>query len=184
MATLPCCEREEATTKFCFRCIELVCKESSNFGKCPRCNGPIEIQEDGRSIAIGQGCLRCHMCGHKKNISCFNSPTRGICSICEVGVNNPLRYECNRCHRVQRIPHPMYRYQPRPTEFGEASWACHRGCNDYTYWRILPADVLLVPADDAPEGWAADLQEQQLERIREIRRQEMQGYSFPSCSIM
>ena len=51
------------------------------------------------------------------------------------------------------IPHPMWRYQPGPAEFGHASWACHVACGDYTKWRVLPSDLPLVPLADAPESW-------------------------------
>ena len=65
----------------------------------------------------------------------------------------------------------MYRYQPDPTSFGAATWACHQGCHDYTTWRIVPRDVDKVPLDDAPEGWG--WREQEIEVIRQLRRAEM-----------
>ena len=59
-----------------------------------------------------------------------------------------LGYECNRCHQIQPIPHPMYRSQRGPREYSNWSWACHRGCNDYTHWRIIPQDASQV----GPQG--------------------------------
>ena len=50
-------------------------------------------------------------------------------------------YECARCHRIQEIPHPMWRYQKGPNDYGTASWACHQGCDAFTHWRIIPEDV-------------------------------------------
>ena len=50
-------------------------------------------------------------------------------------------YECARCHRIQEIPHPMWRYQKGPNDYGTASWACHEGCDAFTHWRIIPEDV-------------------------------------------
>jgi hypothetical protein len=65
----------------------------------------------------------------------------------------------------------MYRYQPNPTSYGGATWACHVGCADYTRWRILPEDVESVPVEDAPESWG--LEEEEIETVRSIRRGEM-----------
>lgn len=47
----------------------------------------------------------------------------------------------------------MWRYQPGPTEFGDVSWACHMACENFTKWRVLPADLPHVPLADAPESW-------------------------------
>jgi hypothetical protein len=61
----------------------------------------------------------------------------------------------------------MWRYQATPTEFGTCTWACHRGCGDYTYWRVLTADLGRVPTHDAPEGWG--MRDRWLEQLREHR---------------
>ena len=66
------------------------------------------------------------------------------CSACLLGRRlGPLRYECDSCHRVQPIVHPMYRYQPTAADFGNDTWACHVGCQEQTHWRILPAGARL-----------------------------------------
>jgi hypothetical protein len=71
---------------------------------------------------------------------------------------------------VQRIPHPMWRYQPSPTAHGAASWACHVGCHDYTNWRIVPDDVVRIPAQEVPESWGR--RDEWLELIRASRTAE------------
>ena len=110
-----------------------------------------------------------------------------------MGQRHTLRYECEQCRRFQRIPHPMYRYQPTPQQFGDVSWACHQRCRAQTHWRastprtsstceqrfftptavnrrVHPEDVLAVPADDAPEGWG--MREAWFDAVREQRRRE------------
>ena len=171
LACMPCnCEREEASTKFCVRCIELVCERSSfhnNIGRCPRCSTLIQVKDQRIIVAAEQPSIQCIMCQQLR----FPSAERSdLCAPCFIGANNPLRYECDRCHRVQRIDHPMYRYQLTPNSFGTATWACHQGCMNYSKWRIIPQDVRRVPVEDAPDGW--NLREQEFEVIREIRRAE------------
>mmetsp|Transcript_24001 Transcript_24001/g.31877 ORF Transcript_24001/g.31877 Transcript_24001/m.31877 type:complete len:189 (+) Transcript_24001:117-683(+) len=169
-ATMPCCGNEGSSMKFCVRCIEVICQQrSSGVGVCPICKAFIQVTAD-QSVIISEEKRRCGMCCQKKSASCFNSREGSICSICELGRQNPARYECDRCHQVQRIPHPMYRYQPTPTEFGGATWACHQRCGDYTHWRIIPEDISRVPVDDTPEGWGGRVHGQDFESIREIRR--------------
>merc|ERR1712013_752187 len=36
---------------------------------------------------------------------------------------------------------------------GGPTWACHRGCGDYTIWRIKADQVENVPAADKPASW-------------------------------
>ncbi|CAE8715823.1 unnamed protein product, partial [Polarella glacialis] len=74
--------------------------------------------------------------------------------------------------QVQRIPHPMWRYQASPTEFGGSSWACHKRCQAQAHWRVVAEDVSKVPAADAPPSWGR--QEEWLAAVRERRRAEMQ----------
>ncbi|EOD04202.1 hypothetical protein EMIHUDRAFT_221283 [Emiliania huxleyi CCMP1516] len=91
------------------------------------------------------------------------------CTLCQQ--RHTLRYECEQCRRFQRIPHPMYRYQPTPQQFGDVS-------------RVHPEDVLAVPADDAPEGWG--MREAWFDAVREQRRREgratMAGRERPEFS--
>ena len=87
-----------------------------------------------------------------------------------MGARHPLLYECARCGGVQRIPHPMWRYQPTPSAFGDVTWACHVACDDYTTWRVHPDDAPRVPLADAPDGWGA--RDEWLAGVRAIRRNE------------
>jgi hypothetical protein len=96
-----------------------------------------------------------------------------LCELCLLGSEYQFRYECERCHQVQSIPHPMWRYQPTAAAFGDTSWACHRRCGDYTHWRIVAEDVGRVPAQHAPEGWG--MRETWLAAVRERRQQEIRG---------
>jgi len=95
----------------------------------------------------------------------------GQCDACLLGMRFPLHYECERCHRAQQIPHPMWRYQASPTTFGNRTWACHRGCNDQTHWRVVPEDAGKVPDSDCPEGWGR--REDWLAAVRRQRHREL-----------
>jgi len=181
-AHLPCCERVGSTVQFCIPCLVILSERSTsldNITECPRCKKYIQVR-NGDIINVDQAPIECAMCKQKRIASDSNA---SVCSACFSGMNSPLRYECSQCHRVQRIPHPMYRYQESTTVFSTASWACHQRCGDYTKWRIVTQDICNVPIEDAPEGWG--LREQEFEAIRQIRRGERQvGGSFSSCSIM
>ena len=97
-----------------------------------------------------------------------------LCDACHFGRAVPLRYECANCSAVQHIPHPMYRYQRTPHEFGTTSWACHR-CGDFTMWRVAQADAARVPAADAPESWGR--RDEWLAQIRAQRAAPARGRS-------
>ena len=66
-----------------------------------------------------------------------------ICDACFIGRTNPLLYECEKCHKTQKIPYPLYRYQSYMDQYGEKCWRCHSGeCNpQFTKWRILPDQI-------------------------------------------
>lgn len=173
-APMPCCEVNQASTIFCIRCIEIICERSSgedNIGKCPRCSQYIEVR-DGVVVKSTAPLIVCSICRQRRLHCVGRDREHTICVSCHFGIQNRLRYECDRCHRIQMIPHPMYRYQEHPTSFGNTTWACHVGCGDYTRWRIIPLDVRRVPVDDAPDSWG--LQEHEFETIRGIRRAELQ----------
>ena len=117
----------------------------------------------GGGLAVAAGIDECGVCHQARPVA---ERLRGrtadgrtadtpVCGACSLGIRHPLRYECERCHGVQRIPHPMYRYQvDGPAAFGNNSWFCARGtCQDFTMWRVHPSDVHRVPADDCPEAW-------------------------------
>jgi hypothetical protein len=167
---MPCCDRDTSTIKYCRRCLEILCSQSQ-FGitRCPTCRSLVGWN-DGVLVRREMPAIRqrCRMCCQEKVIA-----GQGMCQVCLYGNAHPLRYECNRCHRIQTIPHPMWRYQASPERFTTASWACHRGCGDYTFWRVVKEDIPLIPADDIPESWG--MQDQALEAVRNIRRAEREA---------
>ena len=174
-ARLPCCTAPEGSTmRYCVRCVEIICEGGpGGVGRCPTCRAFIKRREDGDGFAVADRVEQCVLCRQPRVIV---AEIRGMpaCDACFQGAQNPLRYECQRCGRFQRIPHPMYRYQvDGPTAFGNNTWACHVGCGDQTHWRVAAADAHLVPPDDAPEAWG--LRDEWLQRVREQRRQEAAG---------
>jgi hypothetical protein len=161
---MPCCDRQSSSMKYCRRCLEILCLQSQ-FGaaRCPTCrtligwnNGTLERREIN-----GQ----CRMCCQQKVLI-----DQGMCDACLYGNAHPLRYECNRCHSVQTIAHPMWRYQAAVDAFSGASWACHVGCGDYTHWRVIAEDVSKIPPHDIPETWG--VQNHVIEAIRAARQAE------------
>jgi len=187
-ALMPCCGKDGSTTGYCRRCIELICEHNQGVGRCPSCRKYIIIDSTGK-IVVTDKHGQCRMCRQWKTLI-----DQGQCDACLLGQRFPLKYECDRCHRVQQIPHPMWRYQPAPTEFGGATWACHKGCGDYTHWRVIAQDLPRVPAFDYPESWGRD--DEWLDRVRRQRSQERsqgissngaqqtaQGTSSSGCTI-
>lgn len=190
-AIMPCCEVDQASTVFCIRCIELICQRYSsqddNIGKYPKCSQYIQVN-GGEVVKSTAPLVECSVCKQKRLPHGGSTTTANtvrekvVCVACYIGIHNRLRYECERCQRIQMIPHPMYRYQEHPTSFSTSTWACHSRCHDYTRWRIIAADVRIVPVDDAPNSWG--LQQEEIETIRSIRRAELQGISGGSGSRM
>lgn len=168
-ARLPCCEIPEgSTTRFCLRCIQIICERSAAaIGRCPNCRAFLRIDEEGELRVTEQQDI-CVCCCQLRVIV----ESRGrhmLCDACLLGSQSPLLYECEGCGRFQRIPHPMYRYQPTPGEFGNNSWACRVHCATQTRWRIKPSELDRVPIEDCPESWG--LREQWLTSIRTQRQQ-------------
>lgn len=163
LVLMPCCGNVNSTTRFCLRCIEMICKHGGGIGRCPKCRTTIVVEKG--EVKINKKKSQCRMCRQQHVIV-----GKGMCDACNIGSLKPLVYECERCHRNQRIPHPMYRYQTTPEAYGASSWACHVGCGTYTRWRISRGDVSNVPASDAPATW--NVSDPHLERIRKLRYQE------------
>eukprot|EP00731_Ephydatia_muelleri_P010666 Em0005g1252a len=166
--TMPCCSRKSSTVQHCRRCIETIVQNGirSSIGRCPACRAYF-VMQGGLPVTQTSVPRECVMCCQVKEIA---DPNRELCSACMLGAEFSFRYECDRCHRVQTIPHPMWLYQPTPSTFTGASWACHRGCGDYTKWRIVPDDLERVPLEHAPEAWG--MREKWLAAIREQRKRE------------
>lgn len=192
-AFLPCCgsegREETSTTKVCTVCILLLTQPTSDgdarIGRCPRCRSWIAVQTSSSSsphAADGIPSLnirpvrlagKCDVCNQVKETLVEND---NVCDACFLGRRFPLLYECEQCHAIQRIPHPMYRYQPSVTEFGRVSWACYGTCRSFTQWRIVTSQVRLIPSGDAPEEWGEDYLQLARARVMEAR----QGFLGPN----
>merc|ERR1719272_1747082 len=139
---MPCCGREQASTRFCQRCIEIICEMAHGaLGKCPKCRKAVQVANGQVVVAVPRRG-KCRMCnqGNKAIVEA------GQCDACLFGSRYVLGYECDRCHCTQRIPHPMWRYCASPDGFSTSTWACHQRCGDYTHWRVIPCDVPRVRA--------------------------------------
>lgn len=173
-AHLPCCgsegREERSTTKVCTACIILLSSPAadgnSRIGRCPRCRSWLVVKESGLVIETVEHAGQCQVCYQVKD----HLVDGNVCDACFLGMRRPLFYECEQCHYPQRIPHPMYRYQPSVGEFGTTSWACQGPCQIFTMWRILPDQVRYIPAGDAPEEWGEDYLEIARQRVMEARR--------------
>jgi len=137
-------------------------------GRCPNCRGYLRV-DDGGVLCVAAHTDTCTLCRQPRVIV----ETRGhvlLCDACLLGTQHALLYECQGCGRMQRIPHPMWRYQPTAVEFSTETWACHSRCGAQTHWRVAAADAANVPVADAPESWG--LRETWIAAVREQRRRE------------
>lgn len=152
-AELPCCTiPATATTRFCRRCIEIICESApGGVGRCPNCRSYVRVSETG-GLETADQMGTCTMCTQLRVIVESRGPIM-LCDSCLLGTNHALRYECDGCGRFQRIPHPMWRYQQTPNDFGTDTWFCHVRCNAQTHWRLAMQDASLVPPADTPESW-------------------------------
>ena len=121
-AAMPCCARQASTIAYCTPCLRIICDRAPGgaVGQCPTCRAHFSIDGEGavRTAVRRSPCLICRQERLIVDEEC--------CGPCLLGRRlGPLRYECERCHRLQRIPHPMWRYQESPEAFGTDTWACH-----------------------------------------------------------
>ncbi len=163
---LPCCGRESASSTACPPCMALIIAHGDGVGRCPLCRAGIRMGADGE-LMVCENQARCRMCCQ---LRVLESGGGGCCEPCTKGSQCPLEYECSRCHSMQRIGHPMFRYQATPEEWGTTTWACHRGCGTYTNWRISPKglDELRSLKWELPLTWPES--QAALELLREQRR--------------
>jgi len=154
-----------------------------NMAKCPRCRVLIRARVDAGKVSfviaptnIGQ----CRMCMQGGKVIVSNN----LCADCKFGCQHVLRYDCEKCGGRQRIPHPMYRYQPSPDKYSTATWACHlgrrKGCG-YTKWRIAPDDVARIPVNDRPES-GGDMEEV-FRAVRQLRERELRDKERGMCDV-
>ena len=141
-AEMPCCQKDPA---ICSACILLLCSPTtdgtSRVGRCPRCCQWLTVSMGADSLVMIDSITtegQCEVCNQTKSHLVENDK---VCDACFLGKRRALVYECKECHGHQRIPHPMYRYQPSVDTFGDVSkgsWACQLGCQRFTTWKIQP----------------------------------------------
>jgi len=148
--SLPCCGKEGSSIQYCKTCMRILLTTTfyPGMGKCPTCSKWLSLTPD-HNIEIAQGTYgRCAMCCQPKQIV---DRALNLCELCGLGRRFCFRYQCQRCGRAQRIPHPMWMYQPSATEYTNNTWACHQVCGDYTNWRILPAGCCATCSKPKPK---------------------------------
>ena len=175
-ARMPCCHNPTSTLRYCQQCVEIICESPP--GRCPTCSSPIQFSNGVVTSSERQD--PCRMCGQMRMIV---DDHRMICESCILGLRYCFNYECDSCHRVQRIPHPMWKYQELPTSFSRETWACHLGCQAQTHWRIISEQAALVPPEHCPASWGR--REEWLEAVRAQRRLRRQQSLLQthSCSM-
>ena len=172
-AALPCCTAPVGSSmRYCVRCVEIICEEApGGVGRCPTCRAWLRKKAEGGGFEKCDEIELCNICNQPKQIVHRQGNFRA-CDACFLGAQQHIRYECQGCGGMMRIPHPMYRYQPTAAEFGNNTWFCRR-CADFKFWRVCASDAHLVPANDAPEGWG--MRDEWLAQVREQRRRELRG---------
>lgn len=164
-APLACCQKKQgehcatpaALAQVCWECLAVICAHGvEGVGRCPACKGFIRVavcrKDDGseeNKVVVVDGIGICRCCNQQRTLVGEGSR---LCDACVIGQHFCLRYECERCHTLSRIPHPMWRYQPSPASFGTQTWFC-RVCEDFTHRRVFPDDIGSIPLQDAPAAW-------------------------------
>ena len=165
---MPCCFVKDSTIHYCRSCLKKICSIAENgIGRCPTCQTKyiFDPATEEITLTVPKIISHCGMCCQQKEIEQDN-----LCSACLIGQSHMYLYECDRCKESQSIPHPMWRYQRKPDEYGSASWACHQRCGDYTHWKILESDLKKIPLHECPESWG--LRETWLSEIGQLVRSE------------
>lgn len=181
-AKFPCCghsgTEETTTVKICTACVLVLTSPTSDgtsrIGRCPRCRvwivakTPQSTDDFALEITAVEAAGQCLVCNQVRE---HLVEDESVCDACFIGRRHPFLYECQQCHVTQRIPHPMYRYQDKPDQFGNVTWACQGRCGAFTNWRIRADQLPLVPVGDAPDAWGEDFMETARNRVQEARRE-------------
>lgn len=143
LAALPCCDNAtttESTTRFCLECLRMNCDHGGGVARCPRCW--VWISVEGDAVVAHDGTGKCSVCNQEPRVLVARGRAQApdgsfvpvaICDACWLGRQIVLRYQCQQCGGIQRIPHPMWRYQEDgPESFGHTPWACHVRCGTFT----------------------------------------------------
>lgn len=182
---MPCCGTEESDVLYWQRCLATIIEQANQdalqagmrlpgggVGSCPTCRRHFQFTagEDGSPTVTNTVLTgNCRMCMQGGKVLVNGA----LCDKCYLGSEYCFTYECQRCNRFQRIPHPMFMYQPSVGEFGGNSWACHQRCGDYTKWRIRREEAEGIPPQHCPESWGR--RDDWLAQIREIRQQQQRA---------
>lgn len=157
---LPCCASAEPSIMYCKSCLKGMCSNKDSKlspGECPCCKRSfqVELTEDKvvKGVIKWEKKSQCGMCKQTRTLV---SHKFTFCEKCLLGKLYMFTYECHRCHNKQKISHPMWQYQKTKNEFGHSVWACHVGCDDYTYWKIIPEDAKEIPGSYIPDSWKED----------------------------
>lgn len=138
IVVMPCCGKSTSTVQYCLACItQLKHVSEPNISKCPSCTTKFALIAGTNQVISSNHLKKCRMCCQGRVLI---NETR-LCEPCDAGGRKPLRYECSGCHQVQRIPHPMWKYQPSLAEYSTDTWACHQQCGTQTRWRVVEADI-------------------------------------------
>jgi len=176
-----------AGEKICTACILVLTDPTSDgapsrVGRCPRCRTWIvattkvsespddrnreQVDLEIRALETRGECQIC--CQDRPRLISVSDETK-VCDACFLGQRQPFLYECEQCHVWQRIPHPMYRYQRKPDQFGNMSWACQGRCANFAHWKIREDQIPLIPVGDTPAEWGDDYLRLAQQRVREAR---------------
>ena len=147
-AIMPCCHNPTSSLHYCKLCITIICQHPP--GRCPTCRSYIQYNTAQGIVSVTERRDPCKICRQTRVIV---NEQQGICEACLLGLRYRFQYECDSCHRVQRIAHPMWKYQRTPTVFGTETWSCQLGCNRQTHWKIIATQAGLVPAEHCPLTW-------------------------------
>jgi hypothetical protein len=193
---LPCCGKKRSggelgNIRYCSECILTLSNTDSQRNiRCPTCRQFLKINtektvvdDDQKRKSVVTATVRKDMgtCTLCRQVRSLIFP--GCCHACHLGCTYFLQYECCTCHRKQRIPHPMWRYQPTPNEETTDTWACQQGCGEQAKWKIVPSEIPKIPLFDVPASWnivnQADLIALMRENIQRRNTQKKQPDELP-----
>lgn len=152
--TMPCCGQDSSSIQYCRQCLVVISEQGieGKIGKCPTCSDYFTF-ENGEIRSQHDVPVECTICKQFKTVVVQLREGFSLCPPCVLGSRHMFHYECDRCHLVQMIPHPMWSFQATPEAYSSVTWACHMRCGDYTHWRIVPEDALSIPQGHVPESW-------------------------------
>mmetsp|Transcript_10009 Transcript_10009/g.23869 ORF Transcript_10009/g.23869 Transcript_10009/m.23869 type:complete len:211 (+) Transcript_10009:358-990(+) len=149
LAVMPC-HSNAPSLRYCYSCVEKICRNGfeGKLGKCPTCATWISV--DGNNVQLANTDGWCRQC---VSYGPLQDPDGKLCNECVLGHSLSLSYECSRCHRLQRIPYPLWKTQQKPDQFGSFPWTCDGECAALTTWRVAKQHLHLIPPELCPPSW-------------------------------